>query len=287
MADKKKNHSLSASLKSGLVALAFLILGFQSGKLIDVIASDEVDTVPEPVESTFTEDRDTTVFDRKMGGIQYSGGKHPGDRSVKSESKRKVESFAFDPNTVSFEDLCRLGFSGKQAQAILNYREKGGHFHRKQDFARSYVVSDSVFSRLEKYIDIPLLDINIADSAAFDGLPGIGPYFASRMVSHREELGGYSYPEQLMDIHNFDRDRYDGLSDLIFVGPSEPYPLWSLPEDSLKIHPYIGTYAAHGIIVYKENTPPEEWSVMNLDKAGILKAGMAEKLAGCRLESVK
>lgn len=295
MKEKRTNHRLSASVKTGIVALMFLLLGFQLGKLISAIIvrdNDGAEGVPsQAVVASCPED--TVSVGRSFSEKNYSG-----DRQYKKESygtttkqtarsqslRGRVESFRFDPNTVSSEDLQRLGFSLKQARAILNYREKGGRFHRKSDFAKSFVVADSVFARLEPYIDIPLLDINAADSADFDALPGIGPYFASRMVSYRKSLGGYSYTEQLMDIRNFDKDRYDGLRDLIYAGPSEPYGLWSLPEDSLKLHPYIGSYSAHGIILYRKNTPPEEWSVLNLDKAGILKPGMAEKLAGCRLE---
>lgn len=209
-------------------------------------------------------------------GLVNAPGKRP------ERQRRMVESFAFDPNTVSVEDLQRLGFSPKQAQSIESYRNKGGRFRRKSDFARSYVVADSVYERLEPFIDIPLLDINLADSATFETLPGIGPYFAAKMVEYRERLHGYSYPEQLMDIWRFDREKYDALCDLITVGECAPYPLWSLPEDSLALHPYIGRYAAHGVALYIQNTPPEERSVMDLKD--ILKPGMAEKLSGCRLE---
>jgi DNA uptake protein ComE-like DNA-binding protein len=50
------------------------------------------------------------------------------------------------------------------------------------------------------------VDLNLADSAAFDALPGIGGWFASKMIEHRKALGGYSYKEQLMDIYRFDQE---------------------------------------------------------------------------------
>ena len=201
----------------------------------------------------------------------------------RANTKRRYESFRFDPNTVSVDDLMRLGFSQKQAESIDNYRKKGGRFRRKSDFAKSYVVEDSVYRRLEKYIDIPKIDINRADSAAFETLPGIGKFFAAKMVSYRRELGGYSYPEQLMDIWHFDQEKYDGLKDLIKVGPSEPYPLWTLPENELARHPYIDKRAAHGIIIFRENSPVAEWTVGNIIKAGILDPGLGEKLARCKI----
>ena len=196
---------------------------------------------------------------------------------------RRVENFRFDPNTVSAEDLQRLGFSERQAAAILRYREAGGRFRRKADFAKSYVVEDSVYKRLAPYIDIPRIDINRADSAAFETLPGIGKYFAARMVSYRAELGGYSYPEQLMDLRYFDAEKYAGLKDLIRCSEPEPYPLWRLSEKELARHPYIDANAAHGIVLYRENNPPERWTVEGLAQAGVLKAESAEKLARCRI----
>lgn len=197
--------------------------------------------------------------------------------------KRAPESFRFDPNTASVEELMRLGFSQKQAQSIDNYRQKGGRFHRKEDFASSYVVADSVYRRLENYIDIPKLDINTADSAAFDALPGIGAYFARKMVEHRTRLGGYSYAEQLMDIHNFDQDRFDALKDLITLSrPAKPFRLWQMPADSLAMHPYVGSAAtARSIVFYRSHNPKEEYTVEGLQKAGILTPANAAKLSAC------
>jgi DNA uptake protein ComE-like DNA-binding protein len=177
----------------------------------------------------------------------------------------------------------RLGFSGKQAQSIINYRESGGHFRRPSDFAKSYVVADSVFRRLEPFIRIPKVDLNAADSVALDALPGIGPYYAVRIVEHRTELGGYSYPEQLMDIYRFDQEKFDALKDLISVSPPEPYALWTLSEEELEKHPYIGKYAAHGIVLYRDNNPKELWTVEGPRRAGVLRPADAARLARCRI----
>lgn len=198
------------------------------------------------------------------------------------ERSRKAESFRFNPNTATVEELVRLGFSDKQAASIDNYRKKGGRFRRKEDFAKSFVVSDEIYRRLESFIDIPLTDINRADSAAFDALPGIGPYFAAKMVEQRRRLCGYSNPEQLLDIYNFGEDRYSKLKDLVCCSPPRPYPLWSLPADSLRLHPYIGGWAeARGIVRFRENSPPDSLSAEALGRAGVLPADRAERLARC------
>ena len=210
---------------------------------------------------------------------------HPRAESVRSNvPRRKTESFRFDPNTVSVDDLCRLGFTPKQAQSIDNYRQKGGRFRRKSDFAKSFVVSDSIYRRLEPYIDIPLTDLNTADSSAFDALPGIGGWFAAKIIEHREALKGYSYKEQLMDIQRFDEEKFRALEDLIVLSPEyqTPYKLWSLPADSLSLHPYIGSIeTARAIILYRNNSPKESWTVNALEAAGILPSVNAEKLSKC------
>lgn len=234
---------------------------------------------------------DGRVIERRSGAKnadgrvieRRSGAKSAVGKMVRENvPRRKVESFRFNPNTASVEELQRLGFSLKQAQSIDNYRNKGGRFRRKSDFAKSFVVSDSVFRRLEPYIDIPKLDINLADSAAFDTLPGIGGWFARQMIEYRERLGGYSYPEQLMEIRNFDREKFDKLSDLIFISPQTavPYPLWTLPEDELKRHPYIGN-SAHGIVLFRNSQPKEKWSIMELERNRVLSPENAERLGRC------
>ena len=199
-------------------------------------------------------------------------------------ASRRVETFRFNPNTVSVEDLIRLGFSEKQARAIDNYRTAGGRFRRPEDFAKSFVVADSVYRRLERFIDIPRVDLNRADSAALDDLPGIGPWYAARIIAYRDELGGYSFPEQLLDIYRFDREKFDALSDLVYCSPPAPYALWSLPADSLALHPYIRSrQAARAIVLFRDNTPREGWTVAALGEAGILPPEDAARLARCAL----
>ena len=220
------------------------------------------------------------------GGIERRNASHSPYVESYRRATRRVESFRFNPNTVSVEDLVRLGFSEKQAAAIDNYRTKGGRFRRKADFAKSFVVADSVYRRLEPYIVIPRLDLNRADSAALDALPGIGPWYVARILEHRAALGGYSYPEQLMDIYRFDREKYDALSDLVYCSQPAPYALWSLPADSLRLHPYIRSrQTARAIVLFRDNTPRDEWSVEALGAAGILPPEDASRLGRCVIAS--
>jgi DNA uptake protein ComE-like DNA-binding protein len=276
----------------GVVAMVFLVIGYQTAMFVHRAAVMRIEANRDQPDTVII--CRTEVKTGKSSEVAMSDEvvRKKSDHSSRVEAvrqslpRRKVESFRFDPNAASHEDLCRLGFSSRQAQSIINYREKGGRFRRKSDFAKSFVVADSVYARLEPYIDIPLLDLNLADSAAFDGLPGIGGYFASKMVSYREQLKGYSYKEQLMDIWRFDQEKFEAISDLVVVSPENitPYPLWTYPADSLRRHPYIRNYeTARAIVLYRENTPPSQWSIKEISAAGILSESAAEKLSRCHI----
>ena len=287
---EKKTKTLPTSTLIGVIALVFLITGYQTALFVHRAASLRIVANKDAPDTVYIVERvreaaPSDSLPRTERTITRKASAHaPAAQAVRrAYTPRRYESFRFNPNTVPVEDLMRLGFSRKQAEAIERYRQKGGRFHRKTDFAKSYVVADSVYDRLEPYIDIPLLDINAADSAAFEALPGIGPWFAARMVAYRRELHGYSYKEQLMDIYRFDREKFDGLSDLITVGPSASYPIWTLPADSLARHPYISWQAARGIVRFREHTPPEDCTLEALLAAGILEADNAAKLARCRV----
>lgn len=320
MSDDKKGRKLSPSFVTGAIALAFLAVGYQTALFVHraaalKILSDETvpDTVYVAVDEAVAAAGQTVGSEVPVSGksdVQLSGKSGasknarqqvPDKKTVLARKQgvrpeaaaavaaaiapRTYENFRFNPNVVSVNDLRRLGFSLKQAESIDNYRKKGGKFRRKEDFAKSYVVADSVYRRLEKYIDIPLLDINRADSAEFDALPGIGGYFAAKMVEYRSRLGGYSCKEQLMEIYHLDNEKYSRFSDLITVGESRPFRLWTMPADSLKLHPYIRNWkTANAIVLYRDNNPRELWTVEGLRKAGILDDAAAARLSRCRIE---
>lgn len=286
MKDKgEKRSGMTQSFVTGVVAIVFLLVGYQTAMFIHEAAVMHV-AANRDVPDTVYIYRETSEGGQRdvIDSMVRKNASH-GKRAEKIRQEipyPKTESFAFNPNTVSIDDLQRLGFSGKQAKAIDNYRRKGGKFRRKSDFAKSFVVADSVYRRLEPYISIPLIDLNQADSAEFDSLPGIGGWFASRIIEHRERLGGYSYKEQLMDIYRFDKEKYDALSDLVTVSEPYRYPLWELPADLLCRHPYIRNYeTAHAIVLFRENSARSAWTADSLAASGIVTQETADKLSRC------
>ncbi|MEE3447617.1 MAG: helix-hairpin-helix domain-containing protein [Bacteroidales bacterium] len=63
-----------------------------------------------------------------------------------------LKLFKFNPNTVSKEDLARLGFTDKQISNLLNYRHNGGVFKTAEDFRKLYGLRTMQFNFLKDYL---------------------------------------------------------------------------------------------------------------------------------------
>lgn len=125
------------------------------------------------------------------------------------------------------------------------------------------------------------VELNSADSAALDALPGIGPYYARQIISYRERLGYYADISQLLDIRGFDSTRLGRLTDRIYIDPVSirPLDLYSMSADSLAAHPYIGPYAAKGIDRLRRTVPEADFSFQTILDSNILPQAQARRLA--------
>lgn len=126
-----------------------------------------------------------------------------------------------------------------------------------------------------------LVELNSADSAALDGLPGIGPYYARQILAYRQRLGFYADISQLLDIRGFDTARLNRLADRIYIDPASirPLDLYTMSLDSMAAHPYIGPYAAKGLDRLRRSVPREEFTIRTIIDSKILQPAMARRLA--------
>jgi competence protein ComEA len=63
------------------------------------------------------------------------------------------------------------------------------------------------------------ININVADAASLDTLPGIGPAIAGRIVGYREANGPFTRVEELARVDGISAAMVDKLRDQITVGP--------------------------------------------------------------------
>lgn len=91
--------------------------------------------------------------------------------------------------------------------------------------------------------------LNTADTTQLKMVPGIGPYFARKVVQYGERLGGYVSVDQLDEIEGFPLD----AKDYLVVEGAQPRKLNinQLSLNELRKHPYINFYQARAITDYR------------------------------------
>jgi competence ComEA-like helix-hairpin-helix protein len=62
------------------------------------------------------------------------------------------------------------------------------------------------------------LDPNIASEVELDRLPGVGPALARRIVEHREAVGHFRTPEDLLDVSGIGPATLARIAPLITIG---------------------------------------------------------------------
>ena len=91
--------------------------------------------------------------------------------------------------------------------------------------------------------------LNMADTTALKTIPGIGPYFARKVIEYGERLGGYVSVNQLDEIEDFPLEAKEYL---IVQNPSpRKLNVNRLSLNDLKRHPYINFYRARAITDYR------------------------------------
>lgn len=148
----------------------------------------------------------------------------------------RLKPFPFDPNHLPEDDWRKMGLTEKQIKNILNYEKSGGKFLKNSDLQKIYSLSLAEYRVLEPFIRIEGLDettsvsdrntdsteiivnqvfkaieLNSADSLQLVELPGIGPWFAHRILQYRRSLGGYLYKEQLREVFGIDSVKYQKI----------------------------------------------------------------------------
>ena len=204
-----------------------------------------------------------------------------------SYTPKKVERFYFDPNTADSTQLLSLGLQPWQVKNIYKYRAAGGIYRKPTDFAKLYGLTVKQYRELEPYIRISSdylpastlvkengysqnapkakdstnyqrqikiketehIVLNTADTTSLITIPGIGPYYARKIVQYGNRLGGYVSVNQLDEIDDFPSE---AKKYLVINNPTpKKLNLNKLSLNELKRHPYINFYMAKDITDYR------------------------------------
>ena len=209
----------------------------------------------------------------------------PADTLTAAAAPSQGTLHPFDPNTADSATLVRLGLTPRLARRICRYRAAGGRFRHARDLARIYGMDTAALRRLRPYIRMaaapganppfrkprPLekshyaytpypsrklprgrqLDLNAADSAELLRVPGVGPYFARRIVRYRQRLGGFVSREQLREIPNLP-DSVQTWFRVTAEKAQRPLRLNTATFRELLRHPYLNYEQVKAIVNYRE-----------------------------------
>jgi competence protein ComEA len=213
----------------------------------------------------------------------------------------KPTFFKFDPNQIELEDWKRLGLTTKQAQSIINYRNKGGKFYKVEDLKRMYTISPKLYEQLLPYVaiataegdrkknnfevkayekkELPSIEINTADTTELDKIKGIGAAFARRIANYRNRLGGFYKKEQLLEVYGLDSVKFEEIKTQIQIDISAiaKININTADFDALKNHPYLKYKQINAIIQYRKQHG-NYTSIADLKKLLILSAQTIDQL---------
>ncbi|MDR1332447.1 MAG: helix-hairpin-helix domain-containing protein [Tannerella sp.] len=134
------------------------------------------------------------------------------------------------------------------------------------------------YARRKKFAVGTIVELNAADTLTLQKVPGIGSYYARRIVQYRDRLGGFYTIGQLGEAYGIDADKYAELAPWFTVDPSlvRKMPVNTLPVDSLNHHPYISYRQAHAIDRLRKQKRLDNWE--NLQRLNVFTGDERERM---------
>lgn len=196
-------------------------------------------------------------------------------KTYKRVNHRPIHYFPFNPNNIIASQWEGFGVHQYTAKRIEKYTQKGGRFKVKADLLKIYGFPSSVYVKLKPYILLPeildvtspkliakknnskpiqVLELNAADTFAFEKLPGIGNVLAIRILKYRNKLGGFMEISQLKEVYGLKEETLYKLSNLMEVNPSlvKMINVNKCTFEELSAHPYVGYRNAKMIVNYRK-----------------------------------
>ena len=205
----------------------------------------------------------------------------------------------FDPNLLDLDGWKAMGFTEKQAAAILKYKNVylKGSFRTLEDVQKCYMITDR-FEAMKSFIQLNPENIKAAtEKSTFVGKQenssgsepegktdfanvdlnqitfkqlrefGFTEKDAAMMLSFRKKLGGFVNKNQIPETFEIDRDLAAKLTSSTKLNTASvaKYSLMDAPENWLKTHPYF-KYSADKIIYYRISETDEKkiWKLLKL-----------------------
>ncbi len=229
-------------------------------------------------------------------------------REATVSASLRLTPFPFDPNQLPAAEWERMGLPAHVVRSIKNFENAGGNFRYKEDVKRIYLISDEMYAQLEPFIELPSrgaasemptslsrfaerpdpaearaslrINLNAADTTELIQLYGIGPAFSRRIASYRDLLGGFRYPDQLLEVFGMDSTRLEGIRENLVIDTIgiRKINLNQAEWADLVRHPYIDRNIANSLIAIRNQHGPYQ-SVNDIRRSQLIDEALFGKIA--------
>ncbi len=164
---------------------------------------------------------------------------------------KKPVLFTFDPNIIDSQGAILLGIPEKQVRSLMHYREKGGRFKNKDDFARLYGLTAEIYQTLRPYIvmnelgrnkyfntyyknrnyrdkyksnqlyddktDKGKMNLNSINEQEWTNHTALPLSLIKRIIAYKKYLGVYTNIHQLNKVYGMSDTTYQMLKEYLYV----------------------------------------------------------------------
>ena len=199
-----------------------------------------------------------------LDSIQQNEGNTVGEKiSMQQHEISRHEQTLASPvaiMTASRDELLLAGFSFKAASNIQKYIGAGGVIRSEKDILKIYGMDTAQWNIAKAWIKFPesdhdttssrskypkkervnvVIDLNAATSADLEALPGIGSVLAGRIISFRDNLGGFIAISQLKECYGLPPETYDAIQPQLTIHqPANKIHINQVDVKSV-VHPYL------------------------------------------------
>ena len=182
------------------------------------------------------------------------------DSRPKRFSPRPFEKFGID--TVGVGYLRLIGFSTRQAEALIEYRKRGGGIFSMNELRDCYAVSEEMADSLSHFVILSvrdpfagLVEINSADSATLRKVRGIGAKTVVAVMQYRKLLGGFARKEQIAELKCVTEENFLKISEQIYCDSCKisKIDINFAPASDFNAHPYMSRRAVKLILETRES----------------------------------
>ncbi|AWV99126.1 ComEA family DNA-binding protein [Arcticibacterium luteifluviistationis] len=202
---------------------------------------------------------------------------------AKLPQSANINYSVFNPNTASQETLLKNGIPKYAAKNLINFRNKGKVYKTKEELLKVYGMSEEVYKRIERYIDLPSqeeernyttyeriyedttsikidyrarivnpFDVNLASFEDLKQIRGIGEVFAKRIIKYRDGLGGFYKIEQVKDTYGLADSTYQELAKYAYLKePPKKVKINKIEAKDWKTYD-LKSYQKKAIIAYRK-----------------------------------